>query len=486
MSETTRSASRIKRNTLRLKGTGAPAEESSHLDEAVGQSTHEEQTSIGEERRSETVRRSNRYLQYGFTLAVLVGFLFALAGLWDKFPIWLGLAGPLASICFFFIFGQIQRFGDHTDTRQQFADSCYFLGFLLTMIAMLVGFLPAGLLGEEITSQGILRHFSMALGATALGLIFRIFILQGGRSLDQLSSEIETDLLNYARGVSEEAKGIADELALAKKDLIAHRESLASLVREDFPETVGSLVAPLNKSATEIASHLAAQSEKIAASATQLQAALDEAASDITLVENLRGDAHAKVTEGSKSISEALTAFSTAIAALKSELRTTGAAAGSEIQALASALADGAKSAPKLHEATEALKNSLSEAEGNLSTLSASTKALRVKVDEGVGENGRLFEQLSSAQTAAAEAITNAGAQAANAISAAAKGTARDIEENGNKVSATLTQIEKDTSRSIGDIGDNFQVELGQVSDRLAEILRDFALKLDQARELRR
>lgn len=486
MTETTSGSPRIKRNTLSLKGNGPTDEERLEGDGEPAQGAHSEQQGIQAAEPVHTGRRNNRYLQYGFTLAVLFGFLFALAGLSEDLPVWLGLAGPLASICLFFIFGQVMRFGEHTDTRQQFADSCYFLGFLLTMIAMLVGFLPAGLLGEEITSQGILRHFSMALGATALGLIFRIIVLQGGRSLDQLSSEIETDLLLYARGVSEEAKGIADELSEARKELAAHRESLAGLVSADLPQALGSIVAPLNQSATEIANHLASQTQHIAASAMQLQEALDEAASNVTIAEGLRDDAQSKVAESAKSISEALAAFSTAIAVLTTELSETASEAGSEINALARALADGTKSAPKLLEATEALRNTLGNAEGNLSTFTAATNALSATVNDGIGENGRLFAELALAQTNATNSISGAGVEAANAISSAATRAAQDIGENGTRVASTLSQIEKDTSASLGQVGQNFQTELGQVSENLAAILRDFSAKLDQAREVKR
>ena len=486
MSETTSGSTRIKRNTLSLEGNRATVVERPETDVEADEASHAEQQGIEALEPVQTDRRNNRYLQYGFTLAVLFGFLLALAGLSEKLPVWIGLAGPLASICLFFIFGQVMRFGEHTDTRQQFADSCYFLGFLLTMIAMLVGFLPAGLLGEEITSQGILRHFSMALGATALGLIFRIFVLQSGRSLDQLSSEIETDLLLYARGVSEEAKGIADELSEARKDLAAHRESLAALVREDFSKTVVSIVAPLNKSASDIATHLATQTQHIAASASQLQEALDDAASNVTVAENLREDAQSKVAESAKSISDALAMFSTAIARLTTELSDSGSAAGNEIEALARALADGTKSAPMLLEATEALKSSLNSAESNLSALSASTNTLSATVNDGIGENGRLFAELSSTQAAATNAIGGAGIDAANAISSAGTGAAIKIEENGKKVASTLSQLEQETSESLGQVGQNFQTELGQVSDNLAAILRDFSAKLDQARKLNR
>lgn len=166
-------------------------------------------------------------IQRSFFSTLLFGFFFALVGtLPSIYASWLSLVGPIAMVVGFYFYGIRQGWAQHADTRQRFADGCYFLGFLFTMWALLVGFVPAGLGLHELSSTEILRHFGMALGATAAGLIGRILVLQSA-GIDDSAAEVEADLREFAIRVAEETRAIADTLTTVRSQMMdANREAI--------------------------------------------------------------------------------------------------------------------------------------------------------------------------------------------------------------------------------------------------------------------
>lgn len=78
--------------------------------------------------------------------------------------------------------------------REQFADSFYALGFLLTLTALVFTFIPFFINGGKITMQGTLGNFGVALLTTLLGLSVRIYLTSFSKDVDKLQEEVAFEL----------------------------------------------------------------------------------------------------------------------------------------------------------------------------------------------------------------------------------------------------------------------------------------------------
>lgn len=75
------------------------------------------------------------------------------------------------------------RFPDVVGT-ESFADSFYYLGFLLTLVALIGVLIHLGNLSGDGLLEGVLRHFGIALATTVVGLLGRVLIVMFGREPD--------------------------------------------------------------------------------------------------------------------------------------------------------------------------------------------------------------------------------------------------------------------------------------------------------------
>ena len=126
------------------------------------------------------------------------------------------------------------------------------------MWELIIGFLPAGMIDSlAIDSRSVLRHFDMALGATAAGLIARILVLQT-RTVNRAS--IEADLDRAGRKIVEEAQALSELLSQARLQIVEHqRQSLiiqrdqAAAILAAVREELRATLAPLSEELPQIA-----------------------------------------------------------------------------------------------------------------------------------------------------------------------------------------------------------------------------------------
>lgn len=415
-------------------------------------------------------RNANIKLQLGFFVAVVSGIATAAAGYIPDFQ-WVGFVGPLVAITGFYVFGLVQGFVQRSDTRQQFADSCYFLGFLLTMVAMLVGFLPAGLLGEEITSQGILRHFSMALGATALGLVFRILALQGGRSLGQIAAEVEATLTQYARKVSEEARNIGNELAGLHAEIELQRQQVSSIVTTDLKDAVQAAFEPITKSVTAISTSLENQAGEIAKSATAVQKALGDSAAQLNAAAQVRDEANEAAQTAVTSVADALGKFETQMGELRAQLSQVVSGSTAEIEKMTRAFEQGSALAPALGPVLDRISTNINDVSQRIDRIKGQSDALAERVSNNLADDGRMFGDLENVQAS----IVQAG-------NTARDGIAREGDATRQALANTRTAMEQMLDTERRRVADQFNSEIAAATDRLSAILRDFAAKIEEAR----
>ncbi|MGL1863200.1 MAG: hypothetical protein OCC46_11815 [Pseudodesulfovibrio sp.] len=88
--------------------------------------------------------------------------------------------------------------------QEQFADSFYSLGFLLTLTALVITFFPFFLGDGSISMEDTLGNFGVALVTTLVGLTGRIYLVSFSRDLEQLQKETVCQLERDARSFKEE------------------------------------------------------------------------------------------------------------------------------------------------------------------------------------------------------------------------------------------------------------------------------------------
>lgn len=432
------------------------------------------------EPRAPAEERASHKLQRAFLVAFGGGLVGAMAGYLPGLS-WLGFALPLIAITSFFGWGYRQGFAERTDTRQRFADSCYFLGFLLTMMAMLVGFFPAGMLQQDITSQDILRHFSMALGATALGLVFRILALQGGRSLGEVTAEVEVTLSRYATKVSEEARLIGEELAGVRAALEAQRADVSSLVTVELRDAVQGAFEPITRSAAAIATSLQAQTEQMVASASRFQDALSKSAGQLAEAAEIRSDANEAAQSAISSVAEAMQKFEAQIGTLRAGLAEVVTTSTNEIARMTRALEQGTALAPTLGPALENVQANLDGVSGTVSSLKIQSDQLADRMSNALADDGRVLGGLDEAQRRVINGLDQAGQNAREGIVREGELTREAIERARTDFAQGIEGERQRTTEEIQRQAGRFNTEISQATDRLAEILATFAKRIEDA-----
>ncbi len=125
-----------------------------------------------------TSRVSTRLPSWWFFIAAVVfGSIFILASVYARTAI-LSIGLPLAimvAYIYLVVTGQ-----DASITREQKADSCYYLGFIFTLVAMIAALLNLSFSEENYAERltAIIPNFGLALVTTIVGLVVRIIWLQ--------------------------------------------------------------------------------------------------------------------------------------------------------------------------------------------------------------------------------------------------------------------------------------------------------------------
>lgn len=183
-------------------------------------------------------QRDGREASHVFLGAVVVGFGFALLGLIDNQVLhWLGFIAPIAATLAYPIWGYIRGFHTRPSLRERFADNCYYLGFIFTQIALVVGFLPVAVLNDEIGSQDVLRFFGMALGASLTGLLARTLLTQTGHTVAENADIVEGEVEALAHRVSRQAGQVLKEFEGLTNALTASQRRL----NEEFAGSISTL-----------------------------------------------------------------------------------------------------------------------------------------------------------------------------------------------------------------------------------------------------
>ncbi len=382
-----------------------------------------------------------------FIAALSLGSLLATAGFAEgMLASIIGFGGPLAMVLLFFWRGYFtDRLQSRPETRQKFADSCYFLGFLFTMIALMVGFLPSGLLGATVSSQKILRFFGMALGATALGLIGRILVIQGGSSTGEDVRRMEANVRDLARQVGETVAAIAADLAAARTAVV-----------DDRSAALAALIAPVEATLAAALARLDGASVAAANSMLRHQQSVDERhAAYVAATDTVVAASAAKLSELEAVASETRAAQELLAASARS-LTASIAALGRDLVPLT------ALTREALSDATASIMQ-VSTALAGVRAQGATLETVLSAVAERTDDTVRAIDRATSSGNRAADTIDALGVQS---------------ERFAADLDAQLSSSRRASSEALTSDAVRFQTDIDAATERFAEIVRSFGTTL--------
>ncbi|MBR7619991.1 hypothetical protein JKL49_11385 [Phenylobacterium sp. 20VBR1] len=234
-----------------------------------------------------------------------------------------GVFGPIGATLIYPIWGASRRLHRRASLRERFADNCYYLGFIFTQLALVVGFLPVALFNRTMGSNDVLRFFSLALGASLVGLVARTFFVQVGQSVTESSDLVEGEVDALARMVSAKSRKVLGEFeALSAKlgesylklgtNLEASAETLQRTMQR-FDQAVRSDIDILEREGGSAGAATAVAATEIVAQQEHFSSKIEAAARAIDALKDgllaQSSEAGRAITQASESLSKGLNAL---------------------------------------------------------------------------------------------------------------------------------------------------------------------------------
>lgn len=181
------------------------------------------------------VQRVQTYFFIAFVLKVLL----ASASFALKEPFWLGFIIPLVvMVCYWVVGFHVREKWNTQLTLSKFADSVYYLGFLFTVVSIIICLLDIESMGDNL--YGMAMRFGAAMCSTALGMLARV-----------MHTGFKVDTNDAVKSVEERAVRSAEELTMA---FDASSQQLA-VFRDQVMAASKEAVQSVHEQITAIAQH---------------------------------------------------------------------------------------------------------------------------------------------------------------------------------------------------------------------------------------
>jgi hypothetical protein len=262
-------------------------------------------------------------LTIAFLLALLVGLLAELFA-----PAMLGMGLAVGAMGLYFIFGLMTP--KTTRNTEKFADSLYYLGFILTLGALFLAMVPS-FQSTQITSEAIIEKFGIAILTTFIGMSLRIILLQLRHTTTDQEEEARESITQYVVSLQKEIEHTIDQVrsfrGAVEKDATTSAFEFGQQIRE-IAQTAGQAIRVSNETMVlslkqvtlqadqtiqEIVRHLASLDLPTDVFAGRLKASADALSAD---VDELRRS----ISNSANSFTCSLAESAAAITRIKSEV----------------------------------------------------------------------------------------------------------------------------------------------------------------------
>jgi hypothetical protein len=316
-----------------------------------------------------------------FLVALIVGGLFEWAG---------NTVGACASMFAYLGYGFVFR-KSITD-MERFGDSAYYLGFILTLLALLLALTGKG--GQTITSDGIILQFGLAIWTTFIGMTGRILIIQFLTTARDQGEQARQAITHYVEELNKEVAASLQQIRVFRQEALQSASKIADELneeskknRKETTDAVKTAMAALTKSVAQTTTKLDEAVLSVTTRITNLNIPEDALSAPIRQMANAVAEDLGKLRG---ELEESTKTFATTMRGNAAVLEATKADLGSLRQSL-SEVSVSVFDASKI--ATETLDN----AKKNVNTAS--------QVSQGIENLGKTAEFLAQKLTQLARAL---------------------------------------------------------------------------------
>lgn len=190
-------------------------------------------------------------------------------------PFWLGFVAPLMVMVGYMVVGYETRSDEVSE--EKFADSCYYLGFIFTIVSIVVCLIDIPHMTAGGGLQDIAVRFGAAMISTVLGMCVRVYLVSFKRDASDAMHDAEQALLDstqlFTVQLQENLKSLQSfeqqVVAAGRASVTAVQVQVEALAR-NFSETLSQFYAQLNEenrvAFREMANEAKAASARLAAS----------------------------------------------------------------------------------------------------------------------------------------------------------------------------------------------------------------------------
>lgn len=194
-----------------------------------------------------------RRVQTYFVAAIVLKVTFAVASLELKEPFWLGFVIPLMVMCCYWFVGyRVREKWNVQLTLAKFADSIYYLGFLFTVVSIIICLIDINSIGDNLNGMAI--RFGAAMVSTAIGMLARV-----------IHTGFKVDTNDAVKSVEDRAIQSAESLTMAFDAASQQLETFRNQVMDASKEAVQSV----HEQITAISQHSTNAMEAFFANATR-------------------------------------------------------------------------------------------------------------------------------------------------------------------------------------------------------------------------
>jgi hypothetical protein len=154
--------------------------------------------------------------------------LFLSAGRLDIFFWALALIVPMIAFATY-IYGGLYRI-DRTLTDEKFADSCYYLGFIFTIVSIVISLFDLPNIGDSMSQISV--RFGVAMVSTAVGLLVRVYLINFKIELNDAVDIAETALINGAAKFTEQLSRTTEKYALFENSVNASTNNIIEHINQ--------------------------------------------------------------------------------------------------------------------------------------------------------------------------------------------------------------------------------------------------------------
>jgi hypothetical protein len=164
-----------------------------------------------------------------------------------------------------------------TRNTEKFADSLYYLGFILTLGALFLAMVPS-FQSTQITSEAIIEKFGIAILTTFIGMSLRIILLQLRHTTTDQEEEARESITQYVISLQREVEHTIDDVrrfrGAVEKDATTSAAEFGQQIRE-IAQTAGQAIRESNETMVLSIRQVAQQADQTVKEIVQHLASLD-------------------------------------------------------------------------------------------------------------------------------------------------------------------------------------------------------------------